>query len=36
MNKPNKYGYYDINSYLKTEYKFKEIEKFIIKYFKKK
>ena len=36
MNKTNKYGYYDINSYLKTEYKFKETEKFIIKHFKKK
>lgn len=36
MNKSNKYGYYDINSYLKTEYKFKETEKFIIKHFKKK
>lgn len=36
MNKPNKYGYYDIDSYLKTEYKIKEIEKFIIKLIKKK
>ena len=34
--KPNKYGYADINSYIKSKYKFKEIEKFIINKIKKK
>ena len=34
--KPNKYGYADINSYIKSKYKFKETEKFIINKIKKK
>ena len=34
--KPNEYGYADINSYLKSKYKLKETEKFIINLIKKK